>query len=274
MNVRGRLLSLASPKIMGVLNITPDSFYDGGRLDSETAILTLTEKMMKDGATFLDVGGYSSRPGADEISIDEEIRRTSRAIKLIVKNFPEAIISVDTFRSGVASAAVQDGAAMINDISGGSLDDNMFALVAKLQVPYVLMHMQGTPKTMTRLSVYDNMLKDITNYFHTKIHQLHALRIKDIIVDPGFGFAKNIEQNFSLLQSLEYLKILNKPLLVGVSRKSMIWKTLATTPDEALNGTTCLNTVALLKGASILRVHDVKEASEVCKLISSITTTH
>lgn len=274
MNIRGRLISLANPKIMGVLNVTPDSFYRGSRFDSEDAILKQTEKMLHDGATFIDVGGYSSRPGAEEITSSEEIRRTSTAVQFIVKSFPEAIISIDTFRSEVAHVAIQEGASMINDISGGTLDSEMFALAAKAQIPYVLMHMRGDPKTMTGLSHYDNVVKEVTDYFHDRIHQLHALGVKDIIIDPGFGFAKNIEQNFKLLQSLEYLRILDKVLLVGISRKSMIWKTLSTTPDEALNGTTCLNTVAVLKGANIIRVHDVKEAAEVCKLILSITSSH
>ena len=227
--------------------------------------------MLRDGATFIDVGGYSSRPGAEEVTASEERRRISTAIRLIMRNFPEAIISIDTFRVEVADAAVQEGASMINDISGGGLDAEMFSFVSKAQVPYVLMHMRGDPKTMTGMSQYDDVVKDVTDYFHERIYQLQALGVKDIIVDPGFGFAKNIEQNFRLLQSLEYLKILNKIILVGISRKSMIWKSLAITPDEALNGTTCLNTVAVLKGANILRVHDVKEAAEVCKLISSIS---
>jgi dihydropteroate synthase len=274
MNIRGRLISLANPKIMGVLNVTPDSFYDGGRFTSEKAILSQAEKMLNDGATFIDVGGYSSRPGAPEVTSSEESRRISIAVQVIVRNFPEAIISIDTFRAEVAYAAIQEGASMINDISGGTLDPEMFNLVAKAQVPYVLMHMRGNPKTMTSLSEYDNILKDVTDYFHIRIQQLHDLGVKDIVVDPGFGFAKNIVQNFELLRSLEYLTILNKVILVGVSRKSMIWKTLSTTPDAALNGTTCLNSVAVLKGANILRVHDVKEASEVCRLISSITASH
>lgn len=272
MNIRGRLISLANPKIMGVLNLTPDSFYQGSRFDSEETILKQTEKMLHDGATFIDVGGYSSRPGAEEISASEEIRRTSTAIRMISKNFPEAIISIDTFRVEVAEAAIREGAAMINDISGGELDNQMFNFVARVQVPYILMHMRGNPKTMSGLSQYENIVKDVTDYFHFKIHHLHNLGFKDIIIDPGFGFAKTIEQNFTLLHSLEYLKVLNKIMLVGLSRKSLIWKTLSTTPDEALNGTTCLNTIAILKGANILRVHDVKEAIEVCKLTSSITS--
>ncbi len=274
MNIRGRLVSLANPSIMGVLNVTPDSFYDGGKYDSDEAILTQTETMITAGASFVDVGGYSSRPGADDISVDEEIRRISKAIKLIVKNFPEIIISIDTFRSQVAHAAVQEGASLINDISAGELDDGMFALVAKLQVPYVLMHMKGNPQTMNQLSDYENIVKEVADYFHRKIDHLHKLGVKDIIIDPGFGFAKKAEQSFKLLDALNYFKILNKPVLVGISRKSMIWKTLQTTPDLSLNGTTCLNTFALLRGANILRVHDVREAWEVCKLISAITASH
>jgi len=274
LNIRGRLLHLKEPRIMGILNVTPDSFYDGGRYDSETTILEQTEKMMKHGATFIDVGGYSSRPGAEDIPMSEEIRRISIAIKSIAKNFPEAFISIDTFRSQVAKAAVQEGAAMINDISGGEQDPAMLDIVSSLQVPYVVMHMRGDPKTMNRLTQYDNLTKDVTDFLHAKIYQLNSLGIKDIIIDPGFGFAKTIEQNFYLLNSLDYLKILNKPLLVGLSRKSMIWKTLSTTPEYALNGTSCLNTIALMKGASILRVHDVQEASEVCRLFSSTTGAH
>ena len=274
LNIRGRLLHLKEPRIMGILNVTPDSFYDGGRYDSETTILAQTEKMMKHGATFIDVGGYSSRPGAEDIAMSEEIRRISIAIKLIAKNFPEAIISIDTFRSQVAKVAVQEGASMINDISGGERDPAMLDVVSSLQVPYVVMHMRGDSKTMNKLTQYENLTKDITDFFQGKIFQLKTLGIKDIIIDPGFGFAKTIEQNFALLNSLDYLKILNKPLLVGLSRKSMIWKTLSTTPEYALNGTSCLHTIALMKGASILRVHDVQEASEVCRLFSSTTGAH
>jgi dihydropteroate synthase len=274
MNIRGRLLSLANPAIMGVLNVTPDSFYDGGKYDSDEAILAQTETMITAGATFVDVGGYSSRPGADDISVDEEIRRISKAIKLIVKNFPETIISIDTFRSQVAHVAVQEGASLINDISGGGLDEGMSALVARLQVPYVLMHMRGNPQTMNQLSDYENIVKHVADYFHRKIDHLHKLGVKDIIIDPGLGFAKKAEQSFKVLDALNYLKIFNKPILVGISRKSMIWKTLKTTPDLSLNGTTCLNTFALLRGANILRVHDVREASEVCRLISAIATSY
>ncbi|HYI78713.1 MAG TPA: dihydropteroate synthase [Chryseolinea sp.] len=271
LNIGGRLIHLKEPKIMGILNVTPDSFYDGGRYDSDAAILEQTERMMKHGATFIDVGGYSSRPGADEIPVDEEIRRISKALKLIVKNFPEALISIDTFRSQVANIAIQEGAGMINDVSGGGLDSSMFELVASRQVPYVVMHMRGNPKTMNGLTNYENLTGDILSFFHDKIHKLTSLGIKDIIIDPGFGFAKTIEQNFALLNSLHHFNLLEKPLLVGLSRKSMIWKTLKTTPEHALNGSTCLNTIALMKGARILRVHDVKEASEACQLFSLTT---
>jgi dihydropteroate synthase len=255
---------------MAILNVTPDSFYDGGRYDSDTAILAQAEKMIRAGATFIDVGGYSSRPGASDISIDEEIRRVSKAFQLITKNFPDTILSVDTFRSQVAEAAVQEGASMVNDIAAGALDPKMFSTVARLRVPYVVMHMRGDPKTMTHLTAYENLLKEVADYFHLKIHQLQAMDVSDIIIDPGFGFAKTRDQSFQLLNSLEYLKVFNTPVLVGLSRKSMIWKTLSISPNDALNGTTCLNTIALLKGASILRVHDVQEAAEVCELVRTL----
>jgi dihydropteroate synthase len=274
LNIRGRLINLATPKVMGILNVTPDSFYDGGRFDSETAILHQAEKMIADGATFIDVGGYSTRPGADDISVEEEIRRVVTAIKLIARKFPAFTISVDTFRSGVARAAIEEGASIINDISGGEQDPAIIDIASKYQVPFVLMHMRGNPKTMTQLSTYENLVKDVMDYFHTKVSQLQSRGIKDIILDPGFGFAKTREQNFQLLNSLDYFKILNKPLLIGISRKSMIWKTLSTTPDNALNGTTSLNTIALLKGASILRVHDVKEAVEAIAMVSATVASY
>lgn len=274
LNIRGRLINLATPKVMGILNVTPDSFYDGGRFDSETAILHQAEKMIADGATFIDVGGYSTRPGADDISVEEEIRRVVTAVKLITKKFPEFTISVDTFRSDVARAAIEEGASVINDISGGEQDSAIIDIASKYQVPFVLMHMRGSPKTMTQLSTYENLVKDVMDYFHAKVSQLQSRGIKDIILDPGFGFAKTREQNFQLLNSLDYFKILNKPLLIGISRKSMIWKTLSTTPDSALNGTTSLNTIALLKGASILRVHDVKEAVEAIAMVSATVASY
>jgi dihydropteroate synthase len=268
LNLRGRLIDLHVPKVMGILNVTPDSFYDGGRFVSEREILLQVEKMLKEGAAFIDVGGYSSRPGAAEISEEEELKRAVGAVRLIAHNFPEAAITIDTFRSPVAKASVEEGACMVNDISGGELDPHMFATVAALQVPYILMHMRGNPQTMTSQTGYENLIQDVVRYFHQKISALQQWEVKDIIVDPGFGFAKNVQQNFEMLHHLEYFKILGRPILAGLSRKSMVWRTLEVTPEEALNGTTALNTVALMKGASILRVHDVKEAMEVIKLLT------
>lgn len=266
LNVGGRLIDLSQPRVMGVLNVTPDSFYDGNKFKDEKAMLTQVEKMISEGADFIDVGGYSTRPGAEDISIDEELKRTIPAIKLIVKKFPDTLISVDTFRSSVAEEAVDAGAAMVNDISGGTLDKKMFSTVASLNVPYILMHLKGTPQTMTQETTYDNLIKDIIDYFHSKIFQLQNLGIKDIIIDPGFGFAKTADQNFELLNKLDYFRILGKPILAGLSRKSMIWKTLKSNPEGALNGTTALHSIALMKGASILRVHDVREAKETILL--------
>jgi dihydropteroate synthase len=272
LNVGGRLIDLSIPKVMGILNTTPDSFYNASRVANETALLKQAEKMLHEGATFLDVGGYSSRPGASDVLIEDEISRTSDAIKVIVKEFPEANVSIDSFRSEVARIAVSEGAVLVNDISGGQLDSKMFETVANLQVPYVLMHMRGNPQTMNSLTTYDNLLKDLTDYFHQKIHTLESLGVKDIILDPGFGFAKTLEQNFEILQHLQHFHTLDKPILVGLSRKSMITKVLGTTAEDALNGTTALNTAALLKDAKILRVHDVKEAMEAVKLVSAINT--
>ncbi len=270
LNIRGRLIDLNSPRVMGILNVTPDSFYDGNRYTTEASISRQVEKMVNDGATFIDVGAYSSRPGAHDVPQDEEVKRSVEAIEIIKRNFPNTLISIDTFRSEVAKIAVQEGASLVNDISGGALDQKMFSTVAQLKVPYILMHMRGNPKTMTKQTEYSNILKDIVDYFHVKVSQLHQLGVKDIIIDPGFGFSKTALQNFELLNHLEHFKILNKALLVGLSRKSMIWKTLQTNPEDALNGTTSLNTIALVKGASILRVHDVKEAMETIKLVSSL----
>jgi dihydropteroate synthase len=268
--IKGKLLDLSEPKVMGILNITPDSFFDGGKFIEETQILKQVEKMLLEGATFIDIGGYSSRPGAKDISEEEEKSRVLPAIEATLKEFPHCIISVDTFRSTIAKLAVEAGAGLINDISGGSLDKKMPEVVASLHVPYILMHMQGTPLSMTTMTNYENLLKEMIDYFHEKIYEFQVLGIKDIIIDPGFGFAKTIDQNFELLKKLDYLKILEKPMLVGLSRKSTIWKTLSIKPEEALNGTTALNTVALLKGAGILRVHDVKEAMEVVKLLKGL----
>jgi len=255
---------------MGILNVTPDSFYDGGYYQQEKTIIEQAEKMIQEGATILDIGGYSSRPGADDIPLDIEKERVQKAIKAVLAQFPECLISVDTFRSEVAKAALNEGACMINDISGGNLDTKMFELLASWNVPYVLMHMKGTPQNMKKQTHYTNFLLDILDYFYKKIIQLNTLGVKDIIIDPGFGFAKSINQNFELLQNLSFLNVLEKPILAGLSRKSLIYKTLNSSPQDALNGTTVLNTLALVQGTSILRVHDVKEANECIKLYKSV----
>jgi len=271
LNTGGRLIDLSQPKVMGILNVTPDSFYDGNKFNGERAILIQVEKMMSEGADFIDVGGYSTRPGAKEISAEEEQSRVLPAIESIVKNFPEAIISIDTFRSDIVKRAVGAGATIVNDVSGGELDQKMFSTVASLGVPYILMHMRGTPQTMTEQTNYDNLIKEIIDFFHLKIFQLQNLGVKDIIIDPGLGFAKTVEQNFELLNRLEQFQILSKPILVGLSRKSMIWKTLKSDAEHALNGTTALNTIALMKAASILRVHDVREAKETILLLNKMS---
>lgn len=272
LNIRGRLVHLDTPKVMGILNVTPDSFYDGGRYSDDEAIQTRVAEMLAHGATFIDVGGYSTRPGAADVPVEEEIRRVTNAIRVILRNYPGTLISIDTFRSAVAEAAIEEGAGLINDVSGGSLDDNMFKTAGRYRVPYILMHMRGTPATMNSLTDYNNLLKDVTDYFHERVKQLEEAGVKDIIIDPGFGFAKKAEQSFELLNQLSYLKILGKPIMAGVSRKSMIWRTLKIAPDQALNGTTCLNTIALMKGVSILRVHDVKEAAEACRLFTAVVS--
>lgn len=256
---------------MGILNLTPDSFYDGGKYKNESDVLFHVEKMLSDGATFIDVGAYSSRPNAPHISEDEELKRLMPIVTLILKQFPKTLISIDTFRSQVAKQSVEAGAAIINDISAGKLDDNMLQTVASLKVPYIMMHMKGTPQTMLKQTEYDDVIKDVLFYFSERLAAARQLGIIDVIVDPGFGFAKTREQSFKLLNHLELFKTLEKPLLVGVSRKSMIYKTLETRPDNALNGTTVLNTITLQKGASILRVHDVKEAVECIKLVKSLS---
>lgn len=270
LNVQGLVLNLADPVVMGILNVTSDSFYEGSRVATEKDWLKKAEEMLFNGAAILDVGAYSSRPGASDVSEEIEIERIRQVISSLVKAFPKAVLSVDTFRSKVANVAVQEGASIINDISGGSLDTNMFETVARLRVPYILMHMRGTPQNMSTLTNYNNLVKELISYFQEKIVQLTSLGVKDIIIDPGFGFAKNIEQNFHLLNHLEQIHVLDKPLLVGVSRKSMIYKTLGISVENSLNGTTVLNTIALLKGAHILRVHDVKEAREAILLHKEI----
>lgn len=269
-NLQGQLWQIDCPQIMGVLNVTPDSFYDGGRYQSDETILSQCAKMVEEGVDLVDVGGYSSRPNADNISIELEKERVQKALQVITKNFPNLIISVDTFRSEVARMAIGEGAHIINDISGGQLDAEMFRTVAELKVPYILMHMKGTPQTMKSLAQYDNILHNLLDYFANKINTLKSLGVKDIVIDPGFGFAKTIDQNFELFNQIEQLHHLELPLLIGVSRKSMIWKTLDVEPNEALNGTTALNTIALQKGAHFLRVHDVKEAKEVLTLLDKL----
>ena len=255
---------------MGILNLTPDSFYDGGRYKNESEILAKVETMLNEGATFVDVGAYSSRPNAEHISEEEELRRIVSIVDLLIKSFPEIMLSIDTFRSEVAKKCVEAGVSIINDISAGTLDEKMLQTVANLHVPYVMMHMRGTPQTMQNLTHYDHLLKDILFYFSERISAARALGIVDIIIDPGFGFAKTIAQNFELLNNLELFKMLELPILVGLSRKSMIYKTLEISVNDALNGTTVLHTVSLHKGSSILRVHDVKEAMECIRLMEQL----
>ena len=254
------------PKVMGILNLTPDSFYDGGRFSQEKALLQQVEKMVVEGADIIDVGGYSTRPGASEVSEEEETFRIVSGIDLILKHFPRVLISIDTFKANVAKIAVEHGAVMINDISGGSLDKNMFNYLAESQVPYVLMHMRGNPGNMNQFTNYQNLLGEMLIYFQEKVALLRQLGVVDIIIDPGFGFAKSIAQNYETLKNLSYFEILELPILAGISRKSTIYKSLNIGPEEALNGTTVLNTLALVNGANILRVHDVKEAVEAIKL--------
>lgn len=267
LNCKGNLIDLREPKIMGVLNLTPDSFYDGGKYTDSKTILKQVEKMIADGATFIDVGAYSSRPGAAHVPLSEELLRITPIIELILKEFPLALLSIDTFRAQVAKECIEAGAAMINDISAGNLDAGMMPTVAELQVPYIMMHLKGTPQTMQQQTEYEDLLNDILYYFSEKINQAHALGMKDIIVDPGFGFSKNLTQNYELMQKLDLFQITKKPVLVGISRKSMIYKVLKTDAQHALNGTSVLNTIALIKGAKILRVHDVKEAAECIEIV-------
>jgi len=265
-NCKGTLIDLATPKVMGILNITPDSFYDGGRYKNDASILNQVESMLNQGATFIDVGAYSSRPGADHVSETEELKRIIPIVELLVTKFPDINLSIDTFRSKVAKECISSGAALINDISAGKLDNKMLETVGNLRVPYVMMHMKGTPQTMQQHTNYNDLIKDIIYYFSERVAEARSRKINDIIIDPGFGFSKTLEQNYELLKHLELLNMIELPILVGMSRKSMIYKLLNTNPSEALNGTTSLNTIALLKGAKILRVHDVKEAMECIKL--------
>ena len=269
-NCAGKLVDLSTPKIMGILNVTPDSFYDGGVHNSDKKILKHVEKMLNDGAAFIDIGAYSSRPNGININENEELNRVVPALELVNNKFPETIISIDTFRSKVAETCLNSGASIINDISAGEMDKKMMEIVGKYKVPYVMMHMKGNPQNMMNKINYDKMLKEIMQYFSKKINQAISHKINDIIIDPGFGFAKDVNQNFDLLNNMDILKILEKPMMVGISRKSMIYKSLQTNAKESLNGTTVLNTISLIKGASILRVHDVKEANECVKLINAL----
>jgi dihydropteroate synthase len=270
LNVRGTLLDLSKPKIMGVLNLTPDSFYDGGRNNSLADALRKTEQLLSEGADLLDLGAYSSRPDAEHITEELEFERMIPVIRAIAKEFPKALLSVDTFRSGIAKAAVGEGADLINDISAGAMDSDMFKTIAELKVPYIMMHMRGTPQTMASQTNYTNLIVEIAQYFAEKIQALKELGVKDLIIDPGFGFAKTLEQNYELLGKLEHLKITGHPILAGLSRKSMIYKLLDTDAEHALNGTTAANTIALLNGATILRVHDVQAAIEAVKIVEQV----
>ena len=269
-NCKGQLVSLNSPKVMGILNVTPDSFFDGGKYKDETSILSQVEKMLSDGATFIDIGAYSSRPNAPHVTEIEEKQRLLPIVKLILKQFPETIISIDTFRASVAKEAVEAGASLINDISAGNLDDEMMKTVGTLGVPYIMMHMQGTPKTMQENPSYNHIVKELLHYFSSKIAEAKSYNINDLIIDPGFGFGKTVAHNYEILKQLQLFELLDFPILAGVSRKSMIYKVLKNTPQEALNGTSVLHTIALQNGTSILRVHDVKEAMECVKLVELI----
>ena len=269
-NCKGNLIDLAAPKVMGILNITPNSFYDGGKFQEESVVLNQVEKMLNEGATFIDIGAYSSKPNAEFVSEEEELQRILPILQQIIKQFPDIIVSIDTFRAEVAKQCVLNGAALINDISAGLLDEKMLPTVAELQVPYIMMHMKGNPQTMQSLAQYDDIVKEMIYYFSERIFEARKLGINDLIVDPGFGFAKTLEQNYEVMQKLDIFKQLELPLLVGISRKSMIYKALGTSAQEALNGTTFLNVIALEKGANILRVHDVKEAVECVKLFEKL----
>ncbi len=274
LNCRGKLLNLSFPQIMGILNVTPDSFFDGGRYQSEQAIVDQVGRMLEEGASIIDVGGMSSRPGAEVIEASVELDRVLPVVELIGKHFPDAFISVDTVRSVIARKTIEAGAHIINDISAGNLDEDLLATVADLQVPYILMHMQGRPETMQHAPKYQDVVADVLTFFIKKTAQLKQLGVKDVILDVGFGFGKTLVQNYTLLDRLEEFKIFRLPLLVGISRKSMIYKLLKTSPEKALNGTSVLHTLALLRGASILRVHDVQAASEVLKMITFMNGTN
>ena len=270
-NANGRLMDLSEPQVMGILNVTPDSFYAGSHGVTEGYIIDRIHQIMNEGASIIDIGACSTRPGADEVSIEEEMSRLRMGLALIRKHRPDAIVSVDTYRADVAKMCVEEyGAAIINDISAGQMDKQMFPTIARLGIPYIIMHMKGTPKDMQVNPQYDHFLKEVFYYFSEKVQRLRDLGVKDIIIDPGFGFGKTLEHNYELMNHLEEFALFELPLLVGVSRKSMIYKHLGITPEEALNGTTTLNTIALLKGASILRVHDVRQAMESIKIVQKM----
>ncbi len=269
-NCNGNLIDLSTPKVMGILNITPNSFYDGGKFIEEKDILLQVKKMISEGATFIDVGAYSSKPKAEYVSEEQELKRIVPVVNLILKHFSKTLISIDTFRSEVARICIENGASIINDVSAGSVDEKMMETVAKYNVPYIMMHKRGTTETMQTMTNYENIVKELLFYFSEKVVFARRFGINDLIIDPGFGFAKTIDQNYEILQKLELFEMLELPVLVGVSRKSMIYNTLKGNPEEALNGTTVLNTIALNKGAKILRVHDVKEAMECATLFNKI----
>lgn len=270
-NVKGRLLDLTTPQVMGILNVTPDSFYSGSRMQTQEEIAVRARQIIDEGASIIDIGAYSSRSNAEHITAGEEMNRLRTGLEIVNRNHPDAIVSVDTFRADVAEQCVKDyGVAIVNDIAAGEMDDRMFETVARLGVPYIMMHMQGTPQNMQKAPHYDNLIKEVFIYFARKVQQLRDLGMKDIILDPGFGFGKTLEHNYELMAHLEEFSIFELPLLVGVSRKSMIYKLLGGTPQDALNGTTVLDTVALMKGANILRVHDVREAVEAVRIVEKL----
>lgn len=269
-NCNGNLIDLSTPKVMGILNVTPNSFYDGGKHKEINSIIHQVDKMLSEGADFIDIGAYSSKPSAEFVSEEEEIKRLVPIVKSLVETFPNIILSVDTFRAQVAKASVEHGVAMVNDIAAGLLDDKMLETVAELKVPYIMMHMRGNPQTMQSLTDYNDIVKEMIFYFSERIQKARSFGISDIVIDPGFGFAKTLEQNYEVLHKMELFEMLELPILVGVSRKSMIYKVLESSPQEALNGTSVLNTIAFQKGAKILRVHDVKEAVECIKLVSKL----
>lgn len=271
-NCKGQLIDLSTPKVMGILNVTSNSFFDGGRYKNESEILSHVRKMLNEGATFIDIGAYSSKPKAAYVSENDELKRIIPIVTLILEHFPKTLISIDTFRSEVARICIENGASIINDISAGSVDEKMMETIAKYDVPFVMMHKRGTPETMQSMTNYENIVKEILFYFSEKVAMARSFGINDLILDPGFGFAKTLDQNYEVLQKMELFNMLELPLLVGISRKSMIYNLFKCTPEEALNGTSIINTIALNKGAKILRVHDVKEAVECVTIFNKINS--